>query len=520
MTQESRVQKGFRNARVNLIFYILVLLITFFARRLFLERLGDEFIGLTSTLSNLIGLLNIADLGLGAAGGYMLYKPLVENDQFKVNEVVSVLGFVYRRIGSLIAAVCFIIACFLPLIIDESPFPLSLIYFTYSSYVLSALLSYYVNYRQLLLGADQRQYVVTGYYQGANILRMLLQIGILYWYHGNPFYWVGVEIFFSLIYSVILNVRIRKVYPWLAADTRSGKILLRKYPEVIRYTKQLFVHQVGNVVLFNTVPIFVYAYTSLEMVAIYTNYQIIIDKVRLLLTQLLGSADAGVGQLVAEGNHEKSLRIFWECLALWYYVAGVVIITMWFSIDPFIVNWLTEPRYILTGPVFVILVFNSFVMCSRPAVEIFLRAYGLFYDTWAPIAEAALNIGFSILGGSLWGLNGVLLGTTVSLLVIVIGWKPMFLFCKGFKSPVWHYWRVVLLSCLFIIITFFIVHLLLKIMPLPDPSSSFIHWGIYTLFVLVISSVLLFGSMYTTVPGMRWLISRLALFMRNIKKTH
>ena len=67
MSQESRVRKSLLNARVNLIFYFLTLALSFFSRKIFLDTLGADFVGLTGTLQNLLGFLNLAELGIGSA---------------------------------------------------------------------------------------------------------------------------------------------------------------------------------------------------------------------------------------------------------------------------------------------------------------------------------------------------------------------------------------------------------------------------------------------------------------------
>lgn len=504
---ESRVKKSFLNARINLIFYILVLGVTFFSRRMFLEKLGDDFIGLTTTLSNLLGLLNLAELGIGGAVAYMLYKPLVQGDRSEVNGIMSVFGFVYNRIGWVISIAALVLACFLPLIFHDVPFSLPLIYFAYCSYLVSALLSYFINYRQLLLSADQRQYVVTGYYQGANILRLLIQMLVLY-RTNNPYYWVAIEISFSGIYSFILNKRINKAYPWLKAEVKKGKALFKEYPQLIKYTKQIFVHKVGAVVLFNLSPVFIYSYTSLTMVAFYANYQIIFGKIQQLIAQLVGSADAGVGQLVAENNWEKTIKVFRELQALKYYIAGCATIIIWFTVNPFIDNWIGK-GYQLPSVTLAIMLVNLFIMFSRSAVDSFIGGHGLFYDVWAPLTEAAINIGVSIVGGIFWGLNGVLLGTTVSLLAIVVIWKPYFLCSKGFRVSVWRYWLTTFRLYLLIVVAFIGVWTFSHYVHLVDPSQGFINWIIYTSAITIFCGIMLYGLMYTFVPGMRQITHRI-----------
>ncbi|MCQ2411288.1 MAG: hypothetical protein MJ053_07580, partial [Elusimicrobiaceae bacterium] len=96
---ESRVRKSLLNAKVNLIFYFLILVLSFFSRKIFLDTLGADFIGLTGTLYNLLASLNIAELGIATAISYVLYKPLFEHDEQKIMEILSAPGYLYRWIG-------------------------------------------------------------------------------------------------------------------------------------------------------------------------------------------------------------------------------------------------------------------------------------------------------------------------------------------------------------------------------------------------------------------------------------
>lgn len=109
--QESRVKKSLLNARVNLVFYFLTLALSFFSRKIFLDSLGADFVGLTTTLQNLLGFLNLAELGIGSAIGYVLYKPLFEHDEGKINEIISVFGYLYRWIGFIILGA---VSCLVP----------------------------------------------------------------------------------------------------------------------------------------------------------------------------------------------------------------------------------------------------------------------------------------------------------------------------------------------------------------------------------------------------------------------
>ena len=242
MANESRVKKTLLNARINLIFYFLTLTLSFFSRKIFLNVLGADFVGLTGTLTNLLSFLNLAELGIGTAIGYVLYKPLFEQDQQKISEIISVFGYLYRWVGKIILFAGCLLSLFLPYIFSNTGFDLAVIYLAYYSFLASSLIGYFINYRQTLLGADQKNYVVTAYFQTGNILKTLIQMVSAY-YTGSYYIWISIELVFGIIYSFILNWKINQVYPWLKSDVRSGKLLFQKYPEVMRYTKQLFVHK-------------------------------------------------------------------------------------------------------------------------------------------------------------------------------------------------------------------------------------------------------------------------------------
>ena len=227
--QESRVKKSLLNARVNLIFYFLTLILSFFSRKIFLDTLGADFVGLTGTLQNLLGFLNLAELGIYTAIGYVLYKPLFEHDETKISEIVSVLGYLYKWVGFIILGAGIVLACFLPLIFPNTEFEMGIIFFAYFSFLASSLIGYFANYKQTLLGADQKNYVVTAYFQTATIIKTLIQMASAY-YTGSYYLWVVIELTFGIIYSFILNWKINQVYPWLRSEVRLGKQLFKNIP--------------------------------------------------------------------------------------------------------------------------------------------------------------------------------------------------------------------------------------------------------------------------------------------------
>ena len=376
MPQESRVKKSLLNARINLIFYFLSLVFAFFSRKTYLDMLGDDFMGLTGTLQNLLSFLNLAELGIGSAIGYVLYKPLYTQNHEKINEIISVFGYIYRQIGFIILGGGIIMGGCLPFIFPNSIFPLGVTFFAFSSYLFTSLISYFINYKQTLLSADQKNYVVTAYFQSAVLIKTILQIACAY-YTRNFYLWISMEVLLGITYSLILNWKIKQVYPWLKSEIRLGRKIFRKYPEVITYTKQIFIHKMGSFVQSQTVPFLIYAFVSLKIVAFYGNYTIIVDKVAQFVNNLLGSTSAGVGNLIAEGNTQKIKQVFWELLGIRFFIAGIISFALFHLTEPFISLWIGK-EYILSTHILFLIILNTFIGYTRGATDQFLYGYGLF----------------------------------------------------------------------------------------------------------------------------------------------
>lgn len=498
---DSRTQKTFLNARVNFIFYFLTLIIAFVSRKIFLSNLGNDFIGLTGTLYNILGFLNLAELGISTSIAFLLYKPIFVKDQQQINEIISVFGFIYSVIGKIILTIGVIISCFLPLIFEKTTMPLGIIFFAYYAFLSSSLLSYFINYKQILLGADQRNYVITGYYQSSLIIKNLLQLIVCYYTH-NYYIWVGIELIFSILYCILLNWKIYQVYPWLKADLKLGKKLFRKYPEIVTKTKQVFVQRIAFTILTQTTTPLIYAYSTLQTVALYGNYMILIERGANLINMTMSGANAGIGNLIAEGNKPRIISVFWELRAFRYWMAFNLVFSFYYFIEPFIRLWLGA-EYIMERYVLIIILINIFIGQTRIVVMGFLNGYGLFKDTWSPIVEAALNIGTAIVLGNSWGIGGVLLGTTASLLLIICLWKPYFLYKEGFKSSVKSYWYKTSIYFILSMGGWLILHL--TIIPMIDFNgiSSFLELILVVLVLVPLYALLTWCGYYFMASGMK-----------------
>ena len=465
-----RVNKSIKNAEVNLIFYFLSLFLAFFSRKIFLDCLGAEFIGLNGTLSNILGYLNLAELGIGGSIAYLLYKPIQLKNKNEISEILSVFGYLYNWIGGIILGAGFVISLFFPLIFGNTVLGLGIVYFSFYSILGSSLIGYFINYRQILLSADQKNYLVAIYTQSAYLIKILLQIYLAYNYK-NYYLWVAVEFIFGIIGCIILNWKINKEYPWLKTKKTKGRTLLKQYPSILTYTRQIFIHKIKDFLIYKSDELFIFLFVSLKMVAFYGNYTIVTTKVGQLFSSMLGGMEASIGNLVAEGNKHNIMKVFWEITTIRHFIAGFLCFSIYHFIEPFICLWL-GPEYILSREILILLILSIYIGTSRGSVDMFNATHGLFADTWTAWLELFMTIVITLVGGYLWGIAGILLNKVITTTLIGLFWKPYYLFHSGLHLSYSIYWKGACRNFIVSIISFAASHILLGIFDI-SPKNYF-----------------------------------------------
>ncbi len=441
---DSRTTKSLKNAGVTLFFYFISVLLGFWSRKVFYDYLGSEVLGLDTTAATMFMFLNLAELGIGTSVAYFLYRPMYENDTLTMNEIVALQGWIYKRVAFFIIAASAILMCFFPWIFSDIQIPLWYAYATFIVMLIGSMLGYFLNYRQCILAADQKGYKVTKVTQSASVLFRIMLI-LLLPVVSHPFLlYIGTNLLGALIGCIWLNHVLKKEYPWLKKAELSGKELLKKYPAILTKTKQLFFHKVTTLIVNQLSPLIMYAFTTLTAVAYYGNYLTLIDKAKDVIKNAFMSTTNAVGNLIASKDEKRINAVFWELIDSRLCISFSCILVLSLITEPFISVWLS-PEYLLGSKVLLLVSILSFLSINRQTVDSFISGYGMFQDIWAPAVEAVINLSVAIGLGYLWDIVGVQCGTLVSTLIIVYGWKPYFLYTRGFNRNPWREYFVPML---------------------------------------------------------------------------
>lgn len=480
----NRTGNSFRNMGVSGLFMILTYILTFYSRSVLINTIGKELVGLNSTIVDILGFLNLAELGIVSAVSGFLYTEIYKNDKHAINKLLSVFGYWYKIIGLSILGISIIFSFFLPIVFKNVLISIIDIYACYYCFLFTTLLGYFVNYTQTLLVADQKEYLVTSVTNFFLIVKLILQI-ILLTYLQSYIIYLLCEILFSVLYSSCINKIVKKKYSWINVDLKTGRNISKEYALLVKKIKYIIPHKVSAFVQYQSANIIIYSFTSLSVVTIYANYTLILMKGVSFLKLAFNGTIAGIGNLIAENNTDKILSVFKEYNSLFYYLGGVVVVCLYYFTPPFILLWLGD-GYLLEKSTFLILLFNVYINITRNAVMFFMGAFVLYEDIYAPIIEACITIFGSILFGMYFGIFGVILGSSVSLLFVIAIWKPYYLFKKSFKISVKVYWFDSIKYMIILLISIYISSMLEILFPKPNSVETLL---LYSILVFVSSSV-------------------------------
>jgi len=481
----SRISNVIKNAKVGVFFLILTFAASMYSRKIFLDGLGGDFVGLTTTLLSIIGLISLAEMGMAVAISSTLYKPLANKDFGVVSEILSFLKGAYLRIALFILIVSLIVSLSFPFFFSEETISLELIYFIFFTLLGSVLIEYVVNYKKLLFIADQKMFKVTKYYQSINLIKIFTQIIVVIEYQ-SPVLWGAIALIFSVVSSFLINFKVEQSYPALNTSKLSFTELYKRNTHIVVKVKYLIVHKASDFVFRTSDSLFCYYFTTLLTVAIVGNYQLLSGAIRTLVGTVSESITASVGSFVSEKSVNESHTLFHTIFSFQWFAATFIAINFSILSNHLVKIWLGG-EYVVDSWILIMISLNTFVVLVRGPIDNFINAYGLFQDIRAPIVELTINLIISILFGYIWGIPGVLLGTFVSISLVVLGWKPYFIYKEIFLENYSFYIRSTLIRLLSTSISCILSFYLISFAP--SDVSDLYEWVILASISVIITSL-------------------------------
>lgn len=433
MNNESRISNSIRNMAVGVVGQAAGLVLSFVCRTVFINTLQAEYLGVTGLFSSILTVLSLAELGVGGAITYSLYKPLAEKDEDRIKALMGLYAKAYRMIACTVAILGLSLVPFLDCIIkDNANVPhLTLIYLMILS---SSVISYFFAYKSSIIIADQQRYITTLYDYGFNMAQNILQ-SVMLVLTNNFLVYLAIQIICIFFNGFFISRQADRMYPFL----KSGKkVQLDKASKksLFKNIGAMMLHRVGTVVVLSTDNILIAIYVGIYWVGLYSNYTMIMGIINNFLSQIYASVSASIGHLNAKETRGKSYSLYNTVFLLNFWIFSFCAISFWVLFNPFITMWIGS-QYLLTSNIVLLIVINFFVTGMRRAVLIFRETMGLFWhDRYKPLAESVINFAASIMLVREMGIAGVLLGTFISTMATCFWIEPYILYKHGFNKPV------------------------------------------------------------------------------------
>ena len=436
-----RTKKTFINMCAKFVNQIVVILLGLISRRVMIDSVGVQYLGINGVLENVFTIISLAESGIGVAMVYSLYKPLAEKNE----HVIKGLMQFYRKSYHILAAftLCAGLAMipFLPVFLKGNTVNNTLI--IYFLFLFQAVTSYLFTYKVSLNNADQNQYIVTIINTISQTLVLIIKIAVLYFWK-NYIVFLTIDIVFNLARNLVISHIVDKMYPFL--KDKEQVILDKEIKEPLyKNIKALFIGKLGYIVSVASDNLVISSKLSVISVGLYSNYTTIIAAASNFVKIFISSSTASVGNAVASETKENVYRIFKKMLFINFWIYTVCAVGMFCLLTPFVENIWLGKEFGLGNMTTLFIVCNFFLDGIMAPIDSVKNSAGIYWnDRYIPIASALLNLFLSILFVQKYQIAGVLIGTIVSKVTLSFWIQPLLVYKLLFKKNLLDYFGLII----------------------------------------------------------------------------
>lgn len=451
----SRTSKSIRNIAAALISQVLMMGVGFFARKAFLLVLDAEYLGLSGLFSSVLTMLSLAELGIGPAMIFSLYKPLAENDISVCRALMGLYRKAYLIIGAVILAAGLAVSPFVTNFLKDVPEQINYIHLIFILFVIDTAISYFFSYKRSLIIATQSYYQIDLVHTVMYVLKNVLQIIILFC-TSNYILFLAIQILSTVCENVWLSKWADKKYGWLKDKSKCEPLSREIYLPIIRNVKAMIFHRIGGVVFDAIDNVLISRFFGVLFLGLYSNYLLVIDAVKKCINAVFSAVSASVGDFGAVEGAESSYKLYKRISFYNFWISAFCATSVYVLLPPFIGLFFGE-EYIIDQRIFFFIAINFYIECMRRTILTFKESFGLpWYDRYKPLVGALVNLITSIAFSLKFGVIGVFIGTTITQLGVNVWVEAKVVFNHAFSKSVFLFLRqYVLWGVLCLIITAF-----------------------------------------------------------------
>ena len=451
-----------KNATRNIIFGVILkayqIIVPFLMRTAMIYLMGVQYLGLNSLFTSILQVLNLAELGVGSAMIYSMYKPIAEDDNATICALMKLYKTYYRIIGLVIAVIGCALTPFIPkLISGDVPDNLN-IYLLYLLNLGATVLSYWLYaYKNCILQAHQRVDVVSKVSLVTSTIQYALQLLVL-WLFKDYYLYVIVLLATQALTNITTAMCADRIYPQFKPK---GQIATEEKKAINNRIKDLFTSKIGGIIYDSADTIVISSFLGLTALAIYQNYFYILNAITGLITVVFSACTAGIGNSIVVETKEKNYKDLNKFTFIICWGAGFCAVCLLCLYQPFMELWVGKDLMLSSSAVICFVVY-FFVRQLNSLFNTYKDASGMWHeDRFRPLVAALTNLALNLILVQFIGLYGILISTVLAIVCVGMPWLLHNLFTVifekkylvGYLKNLLYYCFIILINCT---ITYFI----------------------------------------------------------------
>ena len=474
-----RKKNSIINFITNFLPYFFVAILGFVRVKVFLYGLGESLSSLNQVFNNIFAYLAIAESGIGLFIGQKYYKLLIDNNYKQINKNYKASKVFFNSLALVIVALGFVVSFFLQYITNND---LNTIYMqiVFMLFLLKNSVDFFMYAPKMIINADQKMYKVNILINIAKIVEIVSEILLIkLGYDYIVLLCVGFIV--RILFNLIINKKIFKLYPWLNDKEEFSK-------DFLKGAKNIIYQKISGLINNNTDVLLISAFLNPTLVIVYTSYNYITKYIDDITFMMMSSVQPSLGNALYKENKSDSYNILNQINVLFFFIASICTSLVIILINPFISLWVGDKYVIgefgkyLFGILLFIKISNRTMLTVKDNLGYFKETKNIL------IIEAILNVLISVLLVNKFGIIGVLIGTIVST-TLTSFWKiPKFVINTFFEQKSIKYFVNYFIS----FISFMLITYVLDSFTIIQ-TTSYMTWlcnaVLYSILVLLITFI-------------------------------
>lgn len=431
MAKIERTRNATRNIAFGIILRIYQILVPFLMRTAMIYLMGVEYLGLNSLFTSVLQVLNLAELGVGSAMVYSMYKPISEDDESTICALMKLYKTYYRIIGFVIAAIGLCFAPFISkLISGDVPAGINM-EILYLLNLGATVLSYWLfAYKGSILQAHQRTDIVSKVTLVTSTIQYVLQLSVL-WLFKDYYLYVIVLLLSQALTNIVTALAADKLYPQYQPK---GSISKHQIKQINQRIRDLFTSKVGGVIYDSADTIVISSFLGLTVLAVYQNYYYILNAITSFMAVIFSACIAGIGNSIIVESKEKNFNDLNKFTFIICWVSGFCSACLLCLYQPFMELWVGKDLMLSFSAVICFVVY-FFVRQINSLFNVYKDASGMWHeDRFRPLTAALVNLALNLILVQVIGIYGVLLSTVIAILCVGMPWLLHNLFSVIFEK--------------------------------------------------------------------------------------